>query len=74
MNAPLKPLADHEARRAMAIHDRSSGGGLFALRRPSGWEITIMMAGIAPRHVAAVIFTESAAGELRPASAGLSPS
>jgi exodeoxyribonuclease-5 len=69
MNAPLKPLADDQARRkALAIHDRSylveAGAGSGKTAVMAG-RIALMLAeGVSPKAIAAVTFTELAASEL----------
>jgi exodeoxyribonuclease-5 len=69
MNAPLKALADDDARRAaIAIHDRSllveAGAGSGKTAVMAG-RIALMLAqGIAPKLIVAVTFTELAASEL----------
>jgi exodeoxyribonuclease-5 len=69
MNAPLKPLADDQARRiALATHDRSflveAGAGSGKTAVMAG-RIALMLAeGVSPKTIAAVTFTELAASEL----------
>ncbi len=69
MNAPLKALADDDARRAaIAVHDRSllveAGAGSGKTAVMAG-RIALMLAqGIAPKLIAAVTFTELGASEL----------
>jgi exodeoxyribonuclease-5 len=69
MNAPLKPLADDQARRtALATRDRSflveAGAGSGKTAVMAG-RIALMLAeGVSPKTIAAVTFTELAASEL----------
>ena len=69
MNAELGALRDDDSRRrAITIHDRSflveAGAGSGKTAVMAG-RIALMLAeGIAPRHMAAVTFTELAASEL----------
>lgn len=69
MNAPFKLLADDEARRtALAVHDCSflveAGAGSGKTAVMAGRIALMLAAGIAPDTIAAVTFTELAAGEL----------
>ena len=69
MNAPLKPLADDDARRtAIAVHDRSflveAGAGSGKTAVMAGRIAMMLAEGIAPKTIAAVTFTELAASEL----------
>ena len=69
MSAVLRTLRDDDSRlRAMAIHDRSflveAGAGSGKTAVMAGRIAMMLAAGIAPRHIAAVTFTELAASEL----------
>ena len=69
MNAPTRPLADDAARRAaIADHHRSilveAGAGSGKTAVMAGRIALMLAAGIAPKAIAAVTFTELAASEL----------
>lgn len=69
MSAVLRTLRDDDSRlRAMAIHDRSflveAGAGSGKTAVMAGRIAMMLAAGIAPKHIAAVTFTELAASEL----------
>ncbi len=69
MNAAPKILRDDDNRlRAMATHDRSflveAGAGSGKTAVMAGRIALMLAAGIAPKHIAAVTFTELAASEL----------
>ena len=69
MNAVPRSLRDDDSRlRAMAIHDRSflveAGAGSGKTAVMAGRIALMLAAGIAPKHIAAVTFTELAASEL----------
>jgi ATP-dependent exoDNAse (exonuclease V) beta subunit len=69
MNAVPRTLRDDDSRlRAMAIHDRSflveAGAGSGKTAVLAGRIAMMLAAGIAPKHIAAVTFTELAASEL----------
>src|SRR5205807_5334666 len=69
MSAVLRTLRDDDSRlRAMAVHDRSflveAGAGSGKTAVMAGRIAMMLAAGIAPKHIAAVTFTELAASEL----------